>query len=45
MGDIIEKTSVSKIHTQYAKAQEDQKRYNEAAKAYESGKSWEDAIR
>ena len=45
MGKLLPHVSSTKIHGQYAKAREVDKKYTEAAKAYEFAKEYENAIR
>ncbi|CAB1417132.1 unnamed protein product [Pleuronectes platessa] len=43
--DLLPQVSSPKIHLQYAKAKEADRKYKEAAQAYESAKDWDNVIR
>ncbi len=45
VGKLLEHVSSAKIYLQYAKAREADKKYKEAAEAYESARDYESAIR
>lgn len=45
MGKLLVHVTSTRIHGQYAKAREVDKKYMEAAKAYESAKEYDSAIR
>lgn len=44
-GELLERVTSPKLHTQYARAQEADGMYKEAAKAYEAAKDHENAVR
>ncbi|XP_062264138.1 WD repeat-containing protein 19-like [Platichthys flesus] len=45
VGDLLPQVSSPKIHLQYAKAKEADGKYEDAARAYESAKDWDNVIR
>uniref|UniRef100_A0A3Q3W5I8 WD repeat domain 19 n=1 Tax=Mola mola TaxID=94237 RepID=A0A3Q3W5I8_MOLML len=45
VGELLPHVSSPKIHLQYAKAKEADSKYEEAARAYESAKDWDNMIR
>ena len=45
MGKLLSRVTSTKIHGQYAKAREVDKKYMEAARAYEAAKEYDNAIR
>lgn len=44
-GDLLKQVSSPKLHGQYAKAKEADGQYTEAARAYESAKDYDNAVR
>lgn len=44
-GELLERVVSPKLHAQYAKAREADGRFKEAAKAYETAKDYESAVR
>lgn len=45
MGALLPQVMSPKIHSQYAKAKEQDGKYKEAAAAYSSAKDWDNVIR
>ncbi len=45
VGDLLEKVSSAKLHAQYGKAREADGHYQEAAKAYETAREFDNAVR